>query len=229
MSVSIPVSALKLDNRRTIRSEVNPYDKSTVVSIYPKHIHEEKVTIQPGVFDIKPGTFEKPSLLVVGSSSWWRDVDPEQPLLEIPVSSLQVADSIVKDYCNAMIGSNMGDSMPGLFYVPGEVNVEKVKKEYSHLLQRAKERQENWYKHLVKLGDALWARANGNPLAIAEDMRLASNELGYQREWTKNYQAAELVKCFACGSLRNSLYPICPSCKVVDKTHPAAKELIFAQ
>src|SRR6187200_2386767 len=90
-------------NRRTIRAPVNSLDKSTVVSILPKRIYETKITIQPGVFEIAPGSMEHPSVLVVGASSWWREVDVDQPLLEIPVSSIQVADSIVKDYCNGLL------------------------------------------------------------------------------------------------------------------------------
>ena len=112
-------------NRRTIRAPVNPMDKSTVVSILPKQIYERKITIQPGVFEIKPGTFENPAILVVGPSSWWREVDIEQPLLEIPVSSIQVADSIVTDYCNGLLACNMDTLMPGLFYLPGEFTVAK--------------------------------------------------------------------------------------------------------
>lgn len=212
---SVPVSALGWDKRRAIRTETNPYDKSTVVSIFPKLIHEIKYTIQPGEFFIEPGSYEKPSLLIVGSSSWWRDVDPEQPLLEIPVSSIQVADSIVKDYCNGYLGCDMGDSMPGLFYIPGEITLGKVLTEYRPLLDKAKAKQTNLYRALVKLADALWSRSNGNPIAIADDMRLAARELSFNKEWIKDYQAAELIRCIACGSLRNPQYPICTSCHTI--------------
>ena len=114
-------------HRRTIRAPVNPMDKSTIVSILPKFISERKATIQPGTFEITPGSFEKPALLVVGPSSWWREIDENQPLLEIPVSSIQVADSVVKDYCNGLLACNMSDMMPGLFYLPGEYNLDKLK------------------------------------------------------------------------------------------------------
>jgi hypothetical protein len=75
-------------------------DKTTIVSIYPNEIIETKPTIQPGRFVIPAGSFEKPSITVVGPSSWWREIDMDQPLLEIPVSSVQIADSVIKDYCN---------------------------------------------------------------------------------------------------------------------------------
>src|ERR1700682_3034442 len=82
------------NTRRLIRTSKNPLDKCTIVSIFPKAIDEVKHTIEPGKFHIAAGTFEEPAILVVGSSSWWKDIDVDQPMLEIPVSSIQIADSI---------------------------------------------------------------------------------------------------------------------------------------
>jgi len=204
--------------RRTIRAEVNPLDKSTVVSIYPKYIHENKWTLTPGEFEIPAGTYNTPALLVVGPSSWWRDIDPEQPLLEIPVSSVQIADSVVKDYCNGIVGCDMGENMPGLFYIPGEISLKRIVTEYKSLLDKAKQKQDNWYRTLVKIADVYWARTNGSPLSISDDMRLAAKELSLDREWIKDYRAAEMVRCVACGNLRNPAFPVCNHCRtVIDK------------
>src|SRR5262245_7486613 len=163
--------------RRAIRAPVNEFDKSTVVSICPKELNDRKPTIQPGHFILGPGSLEHPSVLVVGPSSWWRDVDVDQPLLEIPVSSIQIAESVVRYWCNGIIASNMSDTMPGYFYVPGEFTSESIKKEKAHLLKAAQEKQHRWFTLLVKMADSLWARSNGNPLAISDDMRLAAREL----------------------------------------------------
>lgn len=204
-------------NRRTVRGPVNPLDKSTIVSIYPKEIDESKPTIQPGRFIIPPGTAETPSLLIVGPSSWWREIDEEQPLLEIPVSSIQIADSVVRDYANGILGCNMSDIMPGLFYIPGQQTVTDIKKNFSTELNKAIAKQKNWYQLLVKMGDSLWARSNGNPLAISEDMRLAARELNQTtRDWMKDFQMVDMTRCKACGSLMNPLYPVCASCKAIN-------------
>lgn len=211
--------------RRTVRAAVNPMDKSTVVSIFPKEIDEVKHTISPGRFTISPGSYDKPSVLVVGTSSWWREIDEEQPLLEIPVSSVQIADSIVKDYCNGILGCNMSDAMPGMFYIPGSYTVNDIKKSYSGELDKALIRQRNWYSLLVRLADSLWARSNGNPLAISDDMRMAAKELNLQtKDWMKDFQMVDMVRCKACGSLKNPLYPVCPVCRAIDNTE-LAKEL----
>src|SRR5947209_17592908 len=85
-------------NRRTIRSHKNPMDKCTIISILPKAIDEVKYTIEPGKFHIDSGTYESPSILVVGGSSWWKDVDADQPLLAIPVSSTHITGYVIIHY-----------------------------------------------------------------------------------------------------------------------------------
>jgi len=225
--------------RRTIRGPINPLDKSTVVSVFPKEIHEKKCTIQPGIFEIPAGSPSKPEVLVVGPSSWWRDIDEDQPLLEIPCSSIQIADSIVRDYCNGIFGCDMDQNMPGLFYVPGgkldvKGNIDKqatldwIQKDYKNELAKAIQRQKNWYMFLVKVGDSLWARSNGNPLAISDDMRLAAKELNVTatKDWMKDFQMVDMVRCKACGSLKNPNYPICAACHFPDPDHPMTKQLL---
>lgn len=218
-----------ISNRKLIRSTKNPMDKCTIVSILPKDIDEVKHTIEPGRFIIKEGTFEKPSILVVGSSSWWREIDDDQPMLEIPVSSIQIADSVIKDYCNGMLGCNMSDAMPGLFFVLGEHTLLDIKTNYKNQLETSKIKQDNWYKILVRLADSLWARTNGNPLVISDEMRLAAKSLNNDdKPWLKDFKTAELIRCAACGSMKDPNYPVCPACKAIDKDHPLAKDLKFA-
>lgn len=229
--LGIPGLANSLMSKRTIRAPVNPLDKSTIVSIFPKEINERNHTIQPGVFQIPPGSLDRPSILVVGTSSWWREIDEDQPLLEIPVSSIQVADSVVRDYCIGLIGCNMTDTMPGLFYIPGEWTVERVKKEHQPLIHKYANAQKNWFLEQVKIADILWARSNGNPLSISDDARMACRELNISnKEWLKNYQMSELVRCVACGAMRNPQFPICAQCKAIADPELAKKlNLTFAQ
>lgn len=218
-----------LNNRRLIRSQKNPLDKCTIVSIFPKEIIEIKYTIEPGHFYIPEGSYESPSTLVVGGSSWWKDIDAEQPMIEIPVSSIQVSESIIKDYCNGILGCNMADSMPGLFFVLGEHKSIEIKMKFKEKLDEVRTRQANWYKILVRLADSLWARSNGNPLVICDEMRLAARSLNYNdKAWLKDFQVSELVRCQFCGGMRNPVYPICPTCKAIDPTNPLSKDIKFA-
>lgn len=216
--------------RKTTRADVNPMDKATIVSIYPKEIDEFKATIQPGRFIIPAGSVNRPSILVVGPSSWWREIDEDQPLLEIPVSSILIADSIVKDYCNGLFACNMGDIMPGLFYVAGEHSLKDIIAGYSKQLAIAAVKQKNFWAELVKAADALWARSEGNPLAISDDMRLAAKELGVadNKDWMKDFKAVSMERCFACGALKNPEYPVCSSCRAIDPKHPMADKIKFS-
>ncbi len=217
-----PVSILKPNNRDTIRSTVNPWDKATIFSIYPGEVKEWKRTIIPGYFVIPRGSLQNPARLVIGPSSWWRDFDPDQPLLEIPTSSIIVADSIVNDYCNARIAYS-GSASPGIFYIPGDVSIQELLEKYPEELEKAIVRQRNWFGELVTMGDALWATTSGNPRAIPDDMRLACREMSIARDWATNFSRIEMVPCVACGMLRNPKFPICGACKFIVDREMAAK------
>ena len=218
-----------IQQRPMIRTVRNPMDKATIVSIYPKEINDTKETIQPGKFCIPAGKYDEPGILVVGPSSWWRDIDIEQPLLEIPVSATQVAQSVIIDWCNGMLGCDMAGSMPGLFFVNGEVDKAEIMTKYKLKLAETKSKQDNWYKILIRLANSLWARSNGNPLVIWDEMRLAAKELGQDNlPWLKMEVNMQMVPCFACGTLRNPDFPMCPNCKNVDMSHPRAKEIKLA-
>lgn len=204
-------------NRRTSRAPVNPLDKATIVSIFPLMIDEVKPTLQPGRWIIPPGTYEKPTAEVIGPSSWWREVDSGQPLLEIPTASILIADSIVRDYCVGLPCCDMGESMPGLFYVPGVFTSAQMVKDYKNLLDIAKRKQDIWFGGLIKEADVNWSRTNGNPLSVNGLMKMAAIALGIEdREWIKAYKNVSLVRCFACGTMKNPLYPVCPSCRAID-------------
>lgn len=213
--------------KRTVRSTPNPLDKCTIVSIYPKDIKEHKPTIQPGFFHIPKGSIENPSVLVVGPSSWWREIDEFQPLLEITHSSIQVAQSLINDYTVGMLGIKP-NAKPGLFFTPGAFSSNEIKLKFKKELDSAAIRQQLFYENLVKMGDIGWARSNGNPLTISDDMRMAAIELNMKgKDWMTDFQHLEMVRCVACGHMRNPLFPMCGNCKtIIDKE--AAKKLGIA-
>lgn len=211
--------------RPIVRAIPNPLDKSTIVSIYPKDWEDTKETTQPSLFKIKGGTFDEPGLTLIKAATYTQDVDSEKPLQEIPISSIQMCESIIRDYCIGLLGASVGTAQPGLFFVPGEISVKDVKTKYTFDLIKAKERQDQWFDNLIKLADSLWSRGGQNPLMIWGEMKFAAEQLHVDRDWVKNYQHNEKVKCFACGSLRNPDYPICPTCKNIDNTHPRARDI----
>lgn len=217
-------------NRRAIRGPISPLDKCTVVSIFPRPVYEVKATLQPTLYELEPGSYSEPTILVVGTACYWVEIDEKQPLLEVPVNAPLVASSICNDFMNGMIECDMSESKPGLFFVPGENSVKTVREKFQSLLDKAKVRQDNWYNRLVKQADSLWSRTNGNPLAIDELMRLAARELGIERDWVNKMSVTStLVPCVACGTPRNDKYPVCPNCKHVDRELAKKLGITFAE
>lgn len=221
-------SVFEMLNRRTVRAEVNPADKTTIVSIAPFDIVETITTVQPSRYEIPKGSLENPSLTVIGPASWWKETDPDQPLLEVIVGSVLVAKNLIYDYISAMNCVTMTVAQPGLFHVPGVLTLADVKKNFGEHLKRYDTMQRAWYKELVNQADGLWARTNQNPLSIDNQSRLAARELQLERPWIRDFQSVQNVNCIACGNLRNPQYPICPSCHMIVDTALAAKLGIVA-
>lgn len=227
--VEIPLSALTNHGPILPKSNKNDYDKSTIVSILPMRLEEFKHTIQPARFVIEKGSFESPSILHVGQSSWWREFNETQPPIEVICSSVEVAEAIIRDYCSGLLGCDMEGSVPGLFFIYGKLTLDEIKLKYRSKLAEVNEKQRTWYRELVKQADGFWSRSNGNPLVIWDIMKLAARELGYlDRPWLKDSFMSERIQCFACGNFRDPKFPICPTCKVIDPTHPLAKDVKFA-
>ena len=204
-------------NRTAIRSAVNPLDKCTIVSLLHKGYTAKKPTLEPGIFKVPAGTIDNPGILIVGPSSWFLDTDPERPVAEIVTASNLVAESVVNDYVNGLLGYDRNGSMPGVFWVLGEKTKLQVIKDHQDLIKKYHNYQLSWYRNLVNMADALWAQSNGNPLTISEDFRKAAEVLGLNKPWKDAYTTEELIKCVLCGKLRNPEYPICPHCNhIVD-------------
>jgi hypothetical protein len=215
--MAIGIGSFAAPTQRAIRSQTNPLDKCTIISIMKKGYSTHKVTLEPGFFNVPAGSIEKPGILVVGSSSWWLNTDPERELAEIVTSSIEVARSVVEDYLSYLLGTGP-NAKPGLFYVLGEHKQEEIIKKFKPELDKAAIEQKNWYQNLVLMGDMLWAQSHGNPLTISEDFRIAANELGIHKSWMESYNVVELVKCVMCGNLRNPEFPICSSCNhIIDQ------------
>lgn len=205
------------------RAETNPLDKTTIVSIYPKDIYEYNPAIYPGTLKIKaakPGEFVT---VIIGPSSWWKEMDEGQPPLEITTSSIQMADGYIKVYCQ-QIGVEFGTKQPGLFFIPGTPNKSEIEKTYIKQLEKAEIQQRAFFHELVKMADTMFARTNGNPITISDDARMAANYLGMKDKiWLRDYQTMEKVPCKACGEFLNPAFPVCKHCHAINNNELATK------
>jgi hypothetical protein len=207
--------SLLFNQRQTTRQYINEHDKASVISIFPMDITEKKVTLQPATFFVPMGTPDKPSITLIGGASWWRDIQPDEPLLEIPQPASLVAQSVVEDYVIGILGYSKEERQPGLFWLPGVVTEAELKTKYKNELAKSDRLQKAWYMELIKMADAIWARTNGNPIAIADLMRIAAKQTQTERAWTRDFSMVEMTKCPACGAPRNPEFPICGACKTV--------------
>jgi hypothetical protein len=202
-------------NIMPIRMTPNPLDKCTIVSIYPKRIYDNKPMIFPGLFMMEPAKANDFEILVIGPSSWFKEMEEGQPYLEITSSSMVMAESFIKDWC-AQVGVEYGSKMPGLFYVPGSHDKNSIKALHQDKLDQAEIRQKEFFRNLVAIADVMWARTNGNPLVISEDAKLGAQYLGLtDKPWIKDFQATELRACLACGEFINYRFPVCRFCKAI--------------
>lgn len=236
MSILTDVSGtVQFGKRRYPRLPKNPMDKATIVSIYPRDIHEDKPTIFPQHFHIPaPKTAGGFSLTIIDGASHFMPAPMEnQPPTEVQIGSTVLADSIVKDLLSSIWLSNLGERGPGVFWVPGEWEQKTITNAkgvdgtpFDKLLEKAKARQTLWFTEIMNAADELWARTNGNPRSIPDDARLAAVELGVEKQkpWMQNNVAATLSRCPACGSMIDLNFPVCKECKAVINAE-RAKEL----
>ncbi len=200
-------------NINRVSARKDPRDKSTIFSIFPQDINEYKITLFPPHYFIPGGTLENPGALVIGPGSWWKDIPESNQLIEVVHNSLDIAQSVIMDYVIGLM-AYAPNAHPGVFYVPEEIEVKDAKVKYAAQFAEADQKQRAWYLRLVNFADQVWSK-QPNPAVISTHMRLAANSLGLEKDWLKNYTAAAMSKCPACGALRDVAYPVCGSCHMI--------------
>jgi hypothetical protein len=197
---------------------IDPTDKSTVISLFPLPILEEKPGIFPGRFHIEPAG-DSPSLLVVGQSIHYVDVGEDRPQLTVTTSSAQIAQSIVEDFIAAQLGVDDDRNVrPGITWVRGEVTPITLKTKYTDIVAGLQTAHRAWYAILVKMGDDDWQRYRKHSV-ISEIQRIAASKLGFtDREWLVVDNQLQHKTCPACGTSVAPVVVVCPSCRcVLDK------------
>ena len=205
-------------------------DVSSIVSIVPFEIDEEKPGIYPGHFYISPSKNNIPEILEVEESIGFIEVD-ESRSVKVTNSSRKVAESIVLDYLNSQIAIPNGrtdEVGPGIFWKFGRYTLDRVYKECKTELEIAKLRQINWFTELVKMADDDWEKTRQHR-SITDMQRYAAKYLKLERVWIVNIEnkILETIKCPGCESLLSKTIVICPTCKCV-LNQEAYKKLTFA-
>lgn len=235
-------------NQRITRRPKNPLDKCTIVSVYPVAIVDYKPTAFPQTHRIEGAADGDYSVTVVEAAGWYKEMEENQPFMEIPITSIQVAEAFIRDFVNALPEYVPEVAAPGMFFVLGAYTKETIKKyieadelsedgkiirkgrTFDQLITAARARQNQWFMNIVRMADTDWARSNGNPRAIGETQKMAAEKLQLkEKPWLKDFQAVEKKNCPACGQLINPDFPICFNCKnVIDPVKAKALNLTFA-
>lgn len=202
---------------RLTPSAKNPLDVCTIISIYPMTFTEKKA-MMPEWYTIEAGSEKNPSFQIVPGASAWAERMAGQPMLEIPISSISVAESVIRDWMIGIIEVVLGSAQPGVFFLPGSWDLMKLQidPDARHVFTKVCEMQRAWFMKLISMGDALWARSNGNPLVISELMRIAASHMQMEEKpWMKNFTATRMTNCPACGTMIMPGFPVCSNCKVI--------------
>src|SRR4030095_510093 len=212
-------------------SPKNPLDVSTIISMYPRAFTEKK-QMMPEWYHIPAGSYEIPGFLHVEGASSWREMMDTRQIIEIPISSVSVAESVIRDWMIGILEVRLGHSQPGVFFLPGTWDYEQIKanKQAWEVYEKVHEMQTNWFLALINMADFLWAQSNGNPLVISDLMRVAAELVGDKNKpWMKNFQTIRMLNCPACGAMIMPGFPVCSNCKVVvDKEAFSKLGLSFA-
>lgn len=194
-------------------------DNVTVVSILPYEIYDSKPNLYPGAFTIPAGKTKEPGLLEITKSIFWIPMAFGAPSLPASSSPSEVANSVVNDYVDALLGIGP-NCRPGL-WVESRVfqNSDHAAIQLKDKLPERINAQRNWFLSLVNMADAEFAK-HKQPQSISDLQKMAARELNIQdRPWLLSLDQLQVNNCPACYNPVNMLAAICGHCKyIIDET-----------
>lgn len=185
----------------------------TLVSIMPWAVREKKPGVNPGSFMLGPGSVDKPSFLVIKQAQI-RMMDQDYRFYAMDIPLEQVAKDVVNCYNVALVGYELGVSVPGFFYVEGAYDdVEAFKKDHYKTLLKAEKMMKKWFETLVKMADDDWAVLPQHS-HISDIQRTAARYINVDRPWLAT-DVSESARCPACRSIVSKDAAVCFACKAI--------------
>lgn len=196
-------------------------DLSTVFSILPMTLNEDKPGLRPAHYQIQgvKNPREQLSSLVIVRASFAVYIDENRPALIVPEPSDRVAEAICRDYRVSMSHVEPNVAEPGLFWLKDKRDVTtilmKQDREGWDELQRHREMQMTWFKRLVAEADDYWSKVRSRRM-ISDLQRAAAECLGLAREWNISAEVQEaLSKCKFCFAQVHPSAIVCSHCSGV--------------
>ena len=189
---------------------------STVVSLVPFPISEEKPGLFPPRYHIPASDMKTPSLLKVATARHFVYLDESRGTLGVPDPSDQVARSIVEDYIESQMCID-DDAKPALFWIPDDLGVEEVSNKFKIEITKKLISQKRWFLNVAKLADNDWSRYHQHNV-ISSFQRKCADIIGWsprEHVWMEPMTTMESSACPACGTPVVKGVVICPNCKLV--------------
>jgi hypothetical protein len=188
---------------------------------------ERKPGLYPGNFDIAACAEGDVQVVEVEKCFHKVYLDESRPQISVPVSSMEVAQSVVNDYVQAQLAVIAGEAQPGLFAVAGKYDKLTAAHTLKAQIAVAHEQQKEWFMRLVKIADDDWQRY-GQHKFISDTQRYAGKALGLERPWLLARQVEQALSvCPACHAQVHPQAIVCSHCRfVIDKAE--YKKMQFA-
>lgn len=151
-------------------------------------------------------------------------IDSERGYIQRPITSDEVANSIVNDHLSSIINCIPGIAQPGIFFIDGHLNKQSIKKEHEVLLIKYRGLQKTWFTELVKQADSDWAKTH-SPRSISTIQKNAAESLNLKREWNTESVIDNIILCPVCkNDTRGAI--VCPNCKFImnEKEYASIKD-----
>ena len=191
---------------------------ATVVSVVPFDIEERYTGMRPNVFRIPAAKPNEIEILVIPDGFNLKYIDADRGTIEIPKDGMEIARSLIHDYTLSHVLAT--DKMcPGMFVIAGEYTKKVIEDKFATQIKAARERQEAWFKLLVKEADDTW-RKFGQHKMITDTARKAATLLNLRRDWV---DPTSMHLCPVCQEQVSSLAIVCKTCNAVLKPEEYSK------
>lgn len=190
---------------------------STVISLVPFPINEEKPGLFPPRFQIKASDMKTPEILHVSTCGHFVYLDESRGSLRVPDPSDLVARSICEDYIESQLCID-DEARPALFWVPDEVTAEQVLDQFKVEIVRRLLSQKKWFLNICKLADNDWSRYHQHNV-ISDMQRKCATFIGWTKEaheWMEPHITMDSITCPYCGVSVSRSIPLCPNGHVVN-------------
>lgn len=197
---------------------------ATIVSLLPYDLIESKPGLNPNEFTVhkaEPGKF---SLTVIPDNVYYL-INPD-PLsdakdvrhIKVPVPAMELAQSIINDYVNALLAVSQPDAVPGIFVVSGSYSDKKeVGIKFMKEIMVYRQAQNSWFTNLVNIAEDTWSKTH-SPVGISDLQRSACRMLELKRDWLNPLPSEQIEKCPICISPINPGALKCLACgHILDK------------